>query len=91
MLWYEKGKSDIYNIGGGIEASVSLRECIDMIASQSKKEPIIKMDKKRFGDLYYFVCDYKKAEKDFGWKPTIFPVDGISRLIKWIQDNQEIL
>ena len=83
MLWFEKGKSEIYNIGGGMPAAISLRECIDMIASQTNKEPIIKMEKKRFGDLYYFVCDYKRAEKDFGWKPVIFPVEGISRLIKW--------
>ncbi len=90
-LWYEKGSSGIYNIGGGMEASVSLRECIDIIASQSNKEPIIKMEKKRFGDLYYFVCDYRKAEEAFGWKPSIFPVDGISRLISWIKKNEEIL
>jgi len=89
-LWYEKGSSGIFNIGGGMEASISLRECIDIIATQSNKEPIIKMEKKRFGDLYYFVCDYKKAEKDFGWKPSIFPIDGISRLISWIKENDEI-
>lgn len=91
LMWYENGSSGIFNIGGGIEASISLRECIDIIAQQLNKEPVIKIDKKRFGDLYYFVCDYQKAKKDFGWEPTIFPVDGISTLIKWVKDNEEIL
>lgn len=91
LMWYENGSSEIFNIGGGIEASISLRECIDIIAQQSNKEPIIKMDKKRFGDLYYFVCDYQKAKKDFGWGPTIFPVDGIKKLIGWIKQNEAIL
>ena len=35
--------------------------------------------------------DCKKAKKDFGWEPTIFPVDGIKKLLDWCNANQEIL
>lgn len=90
-LWFQKGKSGIYNIGGGIKNSISLRECLDIIANQTEHPNDIVLVEKRFGDLYYFVCDYKKAKEDFGWEPEVSNEDGLKHLIKWIKENTKIL
>ena len=89
--WFNKGSSGIYNIGGGMKNSISLQECLSIIATQTNQSNDITFEPKRFGDLYYFVCDYKKAQKDFGWKPTTSPEEGLRKLIKWIEQNKEIL
>jgi len=88
-MWYQKGKTGIYNIGGGMENSISLGECLTKLKVTNNQD--IKFEPKRFGDMYYFVCDYKKAYKDFGWKPKILPDEGLKRITKWIQENKEIL
>jgi len=90
-LWYKKGKRGIFNIGGGMKCSISLGECLKMINQISGIKQEIVTEPKRFGDLYYFVCDYKKAKKDFGWKPEVKPEEGLRKTIKWIEENKEIL
>ncbi|MCK5570113.1 MAG: NAD-dependent epimerase/dehydratase family protein, partial [Spirochaetes bacterium] len=62
--FYERGKPGIYNIGGGHSCSISLLECIDLIGRITGKAPEVIFEKMRHGDLLYFVCDTKKAEKE---------------------------
>lgn len=91
FMWYKKGSNGIFNIGGGLENSISLGECIEAISTTTKKTPKIDVKEKRFGDLHYFVCDYKKAKEDFGWEPKVIPPIGIVLLINWINENEAIL
>jgi len=89
--WFKCGSPGIYNIGAGIKNSISLGECLNLINKITCIDQDIVIKPKRFGDLYYFVCDYKKAERNFGWKPWISPKEGITELIEWIEENKEIL
>jgi CDP-paratose 2-epimerase len=88
--WYEGGKPEIYNIGGGLRNKISLHECLGLIKDITGKEQNITVKPKRFGDLYYFVCDTSKAEEDFGWMPTISNRIGLERMIEWIEENKEL-
>jgi len=90
-LWYEKGSSGIFNLGGGIKNAISLGECLEKLKDINEIEQDIKTEPPRFGDLYYFVCDFGKAFKDFGWVPSILPDEGLEKLSKWINENKEIL
>lgn len=90
-MWFDKGKTGIYNIGGGMRNSISLMECLNKLALLSNKKQTIVYEPKRLGDMWYFVCDYDKAEKDFGWKPEFTNNDGLARLVKWVKENKEIL
>jgi len=90
-LWFIHGSSGIFNIGGGIENSISLGECLAELSDQAMLLQEITIKPKRQGDLHYFVCDYKKAERDFLWKPKVSPKQGISNLINWINENEGIL
>ena len=48
------------------------------------------LGEKRKGDLWYFVCDYKKAKKEFGWEPKISVDEGLKKICKWIEENKEL-
>ena len=88
--FYRNPVPGIYNIGGGAFTSISLIECIDMIADIMRVKPRVEFHPDRFGDLRYFVCDTAKAQKLLGWQPKVPPKEGISNLIKWIQENLDL-
>jgi CDP-paratose 2-epimerase len=90
--WFKAGcPTGIYNIGGGIENSISLGECLwKLKLINNNKQPLITINPKRRGDLWYFVCDYQKAKKDFNWKPEISIDKGLIKLCDWITSNQEL-
>lgn len=90
--WFNAGcPVGIYNIGGGFKNSISLGECLFSLKMFTNKKQEIKIEPKRKGDLWYFVCDYKKAKKEFKWEPEISNSVGLLKLVKWINENKEIL
>jgi CDP-paratose 2-epimerase len=88
--FYEHGKPGIYNIGGGVDFSISLIESIDLIAETLGKRPEVRFEADRFGDLQYFICDTKKAEKGLKWTPEVSPKEGIRRIIQWIKAEEKL-
>ena len=88
--FYEHGEPGIYNIGGGPEYAISLLECIDLIGDILGKKPEVVFEKGRLGDLLYFICDTKKAQKLLKWKPEIPPQEGVKRLLKWLQEKDNL-
>lgn len=91
LKFFSRPVPGVYNIGGGLENAVSIRECLDMIEELTgiKQERI--MLPKRFGDLYYFVCDYKKARETFNWSPKTRPREGLEKTVEWFKNNIDIL
>jgi CDP-paratose 2-epimerase len=85
--FYKTRNKGIYNIGGGTKTAISLLEYFDILEQILGKRPEIKFDKERHGDLSYFICDIKKAGHALKWKPKIMPMEGIGRLVEWIQSN----
>jgi CDP-paratose 2-epimerase len=88
--FYERGNPGIYNIGSGPNNSISLMECIDLIGRIIGTKPDVKFEDMRKGDLLYFVCDTRKAEKKLNWRPRVPPEQGIERLIEWIIREKNI-
>lgn len=91
--WYEHGqdKPGVYNICGGIENITSIRECLQILSRLTgKKQDITITPEPRKGDLWYFVGDYSKAQKAFGWKPTVKPEEGLRKLVAWVEENKEL-
>ncbi len=88
--FYERGKPGIYNIGGGVDYSISLLECIDLIGEIVDRKLEVRFEEERHGDLLYFICDIDKAEKELHWKPEVPPKEGVSRLIDWIDQEKNI-
>lgn len=89
--WFEEGcPPGTYNIGGGEDCITSLKGCLETLRRQTDIKQKIKMLPARQGDLYYFCCDTRKAEREFGWQPRVLPYDGINDLIYWIKENKEL-
>lgn len=90
MAFFERGKSAIYNIGGGIENAISLLECIALIDERSQRKSDVRFEEARFGDLKYFVCDITRARNAIGWAPQVRPSEGVPYLIEWVEENRHL-
>jgi CDP-paratose 2-epimerase len=97
FMWYTNGcPVGIFNLGGGMKNSISLKECIEklndltLINTGIYKCSPIHIEPKRKGDLWYFVCDYKKAKREFDWEPNISVDEGLKKITKWIEENKEL-
>jgi CDP-paratose 2-epimerase len=61
-----------------------------MIEEITGKRPEVKFEPGRHADLLYFICDSSKAEKNFGWRATVPPRQGVERLLQWIREEIKI-
>lgn len=80
----------IYNIGGGPKNMISLLECLRLIDKLSGKKSDVKFAAARDGDLSYFVCDMQRVKTKLNWTSEVRPEEGISRLISWIKENNNL-
>jgi len=79
-----KLKGEIFNIGGGINNSMSILELIDLLQKKLKIPKLIfSKIPRRTSDQDYFVADIKKAKEILDWHPTINKIDGIADMISW--------
>jgi CDP-paratose 2-epimerase len=87
----DKTGGQIYNIGGGAQNTLSVwHEFKPILEKLFKKELIVEFAETRPGDQPIFVADVRKAEKDFGWQPTVSLDQGIATLHQWITSNPEL-
>lgn len=81
-----------YNVGGGIQTSISLLEltrlCQDVTG---RRIPIRPVEDSHPFDLRIFVTDSRKAQVDFGWQPKRGMVDIVRDVHAWIVDNESEL
>lgn len=84
-------KGKIYNIGGGLNNSISVWfEFKPMIERLIGHKLSCNFNDWRPGDQPIFISDIRKAHKDFGWKPTVSVNSGISRLFNWVSSNKSL-
>jgi CDP-paratose 2-epimerase len=80
----DKAQGQAFNIGGGIENSLSLLELFSFL----EQELGIKMtyDKlpPRESDQRVFVADIAKAKYLLGWQPKVSSEEGVRKMLKWI-------
>jgi nucleoside-diphosphate-sugar epimerase len=79
---YSAHASGLYNLGGGVRNSVSLRELVTIISKQIELEPVI-VDA---GPLpanvpFRYVSDVTKIKEQLGWQPQIGIEEGIRSLL----------
>jgi CDP-paratose 2-epimerase len=89
---FSKYNKKIYNVGGGIENSISLREltkiCEEIIG---KKLEIGKDLNSRPADIPLYVTDNSLIIKDSGWKPRRNVFQTVKETYEWMLQNKEIL
>lgn len=87
--WYNSGApSGVYNIGGGNDCLISIKQCLDKLKEITGKEQNIKREPPRKGDMWFFCCNIDKAKREFGWIPKVRPNEGLEKLVEWIERNK---
>lgn len=80
-----------FNIGGGVNNTLSLLELIDIIEKELKQKIKIKKSAWRPGDQPIYISDLSSAKKILNWSPTIPAKQGVKEVIRWTQQNSELL
>ncbi len=80
-------KGQVFNIGGGIENSLSLIELFHIMENMLGIK--IKYTKlpPRESDQKFFVSNNIKAKKLFEWNPVVSKTEGVKMIIEWIEQN----
>ena len=86
---YEKRDSIvgmIFNIGGGLENSLSLLELFDILDTKLQlKYPMHYIHlPRRKSDQDFFVADVSKAKRFIGWQPSVSSEIGIQKMLSWV-------
>lgn len=84
-----KVRGEAFNIGGGIENSISILELFQWLGQYLEVRVNVKHLAPRSSDQKFFVADIAKAEKKFGWKPTINREQGLSKMVAWVRETQK--
>jgi len=87
--FYSSNGKGIYNIGGGLERSISLLECISLLKKIMGREVDSRYEPERLGDLRYFVCDIRKAKRELRWEPLLTCEQGLRELVSWLEAHRK--
>ncbi|TDH25249.1 NAD-dependent epimerase/dehydratase family protein [Segetibacter sp. 3557_3] len=79
-----------FNMGGGVNNTVSLLELCDLIGDIAGKKPEVRFDDWRPSDQKYYVSDFTKFNGVTGWAPNIDSNEGVQRLYHWLIENAGI-
>ncbi|HEU5017628.1 MAG TPA: NAD-dependent epimerase/dehydratase family protein [Pseudolabrys sp.] len=74
----------VFNLGGGIANSVSLRELLDLIAGVLGRRSRIVHDDWRPGDQPWYVSDITAIGRAIEWSPRVPVRAGIAALLAWL-------
>ncbi len=78
----ETTRTQIYNVGGGPQNSVSLFELMDEIELLTGHRLECVMEPRRPGDQLLYITDNTKIQRDTGWKPET----GLKKTIQLLQE-----
>lgn len=79
-------KGQIYNIGGGIDNSLSLLELFDLLNETLGINLKYTQLPPRCSDQKVFVADISKITKDINWKPAVSKEEGIKKMLNWVEE-----
>ena len=80
---------EIYNLAGGEE--ITLQHAIELIAHAAGREPIVRHEPARPGDQRRTSASTEKAHREFGYRATIAPADGLAAQVRWQADRAAAL
>lgn len=76
-----------FNIGGGMESSLSLLELFNALERLTgKRADFVKLPW-RASDQKVFVADTRAAGKGFGWQPRVGWPEGLERMVAWVRSR----
>jgi CDP-paratose 2-epimerase len=80
----------VYNVGGGVENTISLLELINEIELTTGRRLEYVLDERRPGDQLIYVTDFSKLREQTGWKPEIDVKQTLKLLRNFWEQNQNV-
>jgi len=80
----DAAKGQAFNIGGGIENSLSLLELFSLLEKIANVKLNYTKLPVRESDQRVFVSDLTKAKKLLEWQPMVSAQDGVARMVEWV-------
>ena len=76
----DKVKGSVFNIGGGVDNTMSLIEAVARIEEVSGKKATIEYHDWRLADQKVYISDISKVKRELGWSPKVSPMQGIEKI-----------
>ncbi len=83
----ESLKGEAFNIGGGVQNSLSLLELFRLLEEILDTRLVYTRLPARESDQRVFIADCGKIERCLGWKPEVDKTTGVKKMLSWIQQN----
>lgn len=83
----DKSKGHAYNIGGGMDNSLSLLELFNFLEEELDIDMKYQQLDWRKSDQKVFVADITKAKDTFDWSPKITKREGLVKMIDWVNQG----
>ncbi len=83
----DKAKGQVFNIGGGIRNSLSLLELFEILEKELHVSLSYTRLPWRTSDQKVFVAEIGKMTSLLKWKPAVSALEGLSRMLAWINDR----
>ncbi|WP_243370806.1 GDP-mannose 4,6-dehydratase [Geotalea sp. SG265] len=80
----ETAQGQVFNIGGGIDNSLSLLELFSLLEELLDVKLNYTRLPPRESDQRLFVADVAKATRLLGWTPKVSSRDGVKRMVEWV-------
>ncbi len=84
-------RGQIYNLGGGLERTVSVVEVIRAIERETGMTPQLRYQRTRPGDQPLYIADTTKLEHDTGWRAKRSISDTIRSIHEFWRTNRNII
>jgi CDP-paratose 2-epimerase len=85
-------KGKLYNVGGGNEISVSLKELTQLCSGITGNTIQEKIDlKNRQGDVPLYITDNSRVTNETGWRPVKTVEIILSDIFEWMKKNEKQL
>ena len=78
-------KEIVYNVGGGVDQTISLLECMEFLGELHPYPIIPRFEDWRPSDQKVYVSDISKVSTIFNWKPQVDVKEGIAKIYKWVK------
>lgn len=85
--YIKKAQGQAFNIGGGMENSLSLLELLTILENELGIKLNYTKLPPRESDQKIFVADLAKAKDVFNWEPQIDKLIGIKKMISWVEET----
>lgn len=85
--YIKTARGQVFNVGGGMSNSLSLLELFSLLEETVGVKLHYTKLPPRESDQRVFVADLHKAEIQLDWKPVVSTRNGISLMVRWVEDR----